>query len=498
MLMRCTQADHLNQQIIGVCIDSKCQYQRPYCNSCLPIHGQHLNKLTSLELLDEWISKRVLIVQNVEQIAQACKLEIDSLLNKFVNLYNINMVQLPKLGLSQIDNIIKGLSLVELWEKTLLNQFQQSIQQIKQIIKEILENQQLQTNLSSTYNKQVSKSFVIKEQICEQRINLNLIKPNLKPFTFEVMNQNSIKQEEKCFAIAINKDNSILLAGCDRYIKVFDFKQGKLNQLQLLSDHLNWVSTLNFMKKSNHFVSGSGDKSIIIWQMNDNNYWICQHKLKGHFDDITTIQLNNNENLIISGSYDSSINFWNKQNGWLCQQTIKDHTDYVYQLSLNEKEDKLISCSADSLMLVIEYSQKDQIWTVIQKIKVEQYGYRLSFLDDNQFAFQPMNQQQMYLYERISSNQQFIKTKQISVKSASKNCANLFPQQYLKSKCLIVSKNGQNINLIQKKENGDFINKQNILIGHNQIFGSLSDDGEYLITWDGKSKEIKIRKCHQI
>ncbi|CAD8178047.1 unnamed protein product [Paramecium pentaurelia] len=218
--MRCTQADHLNQQIIGVCIDSQCQQQRTYCNFCLASH-------------DDWIRKRVLIAQNVEQKAQECKLALDSQLNKFINLYNINLVQLPKLGLSQIDQLIKGLNLIELWEKTLLNQFLQSIEQIKQIVKEILENQKKQTNLNQTDNLQILKPFEIKEQIFEQQINPNLIKPNLRPFTFELMNQNTIKQEVGCYAIAINKDNSIVLAGCGMQIKVFDLKQGKLNESQL-------------------------------------------------------------------------------------------------------------------------------------------------------------------------------------------------------------------------------------------------------------------------
>ncbi|CAD8204831.1 unnamed protein product [Paramecium pentaurelia] len=321
---------------------------------------------------------------------------------------------------------------------------------------------------------------------------------NLKKFTFELMNQNSIKQQEQCYAIAINKDNSIVIAGCDKQIKVFDLKQGILNESQLLSNHQDFVCTLNFMKKSNHFVSGSRDKSIIIWQMNQNNQWNCQHKLEGHSNAIDNLLLNNNEDLIISGSYDSSIKFWNQQNGWFCQQTIIDHSEYFFQLSLNEKQDKLISCSADKQILVIEYSQMHQIWNVIQKIKLEQFGYRLCFINDNQFTFQPYGQEQMNVYELNSSNQQFVKVKQITVISSSNSCINLFPQQYLKCKCLLVNKNGLNINFIRKKENGDFVTEQTIQFDHHYIFGQLSDDGEYLITWDFASKEIKTRKYREL
>ncbi|CAD8135856.1 unnamed protein product [Paramecium pentaurelia] len=498
MIIRCTQADHLNQQIIGVCIDGICQYQRPYCNFCLPNHGQHLNNLTSLELLEGWINKRVLIAHNIQQKAQECKLAIDSLLNKFINILNINIVQLSTFGLSQIDNIIKSLCLIESCEKTLTNQLQQSIDQINLIVKVNLEGKKKQTNSSSSDNLLIQKNFEIKELIFEKQKHLNIQKQKLQPFTFEILNQNTIRQGQYCFAIAINKDNSIVLAGCDKNIKVFEFKQGKLNQIQVLSEHQLNVLTLNFMKKSNNFISASEDKQIIIWQINQNNQWIIQQRLNGHSGQINSLLLKNDEDVIISGSSDLSIKFWNKSNGWLCQQTIKNHTESIYQLSLNQMQNKLISCSRDSQIIVMEYSQKDCIWSVMQTIKVYQYGYRLCFINDNQFTFQPIYQEQMHVFEMNSCNKQFFKTKEITVKSGSNSCDYLFPQQYIKSKCLLVNKNGQNINLIRKKENGDFMIEQTIQFGHHYIFGQLSENGEYLITWDSKSKEIQIRKYKEL
>ncbi|CAD8119471.1 unnamed protein product [Paramecium primaurelia] len=86
----------------------------------------------------------------------------------------------------------------------------------------------------------------------------------------------------------------------------------------------------------------------------------------------------------------------------------------------------------------MEYSEKDQIWNVIQKIKVLRQGYRLCFINDNQFTFQPWNYEQMHIYDLNSSNKEFVKTNEIIVKSGSTNCDYLFPQQYLKSKCLLI------------------------------------------------------------
>ncbi|CAD8178045.1 unnamed protein product [Paramecium pentaurelia] len=126
----------------------------------------------------------------------------------------------------------------------------------------------------------------------------------------------------------------------------------------------------------------------------------------------------------------------------------------------------ILIMSIHQVLNIIEYSQNDQKWNVIQKIKVEQHGRRLSFINDNQFTFQPYIQEQMHVYQINSRNQQFFKSKQITVKSGSLCCINQFSQQYSKCKCLLVNKNGYHINLIRKLENGDFVTEQTIQFDH--------------------------------
>ncbi|CAD8059474.1 unnamed protein product [Paramecium primaurelia] len=322
------------------------------------------------------------------------------------------------------------------------------------------------------------------------------LKPNLNSFTFELMN--SIKQNTSIYAIAFSKDNSIVLTGSEKDIKVFKHNQGILNQIQLLIEHKQYVYTLIFMNNTNNFVSGSYDHTIIIWQLIENNYWKCQQKLKDHSSQILCLIVNNTDDLIISGSGDKKIKFWTNQNYWFCLQSITDHTDYVYSLSLNEKQNKLLSCSADSKKIVIELQKSDRKWYVIQKIEVEQYGYRLCFINDNQFIFQPYCKEYTYVYEMDKNTRQFMKTKEIAVKCGQSSDYYLFPQQYLKSKSLLVNKNARNINIIQKKDNGDFIINQPIEFDTYYFYGQLSNDGEYLIVWDDKLKEIQIRKRKEL
>ncbi|CAD8081455.1 unnamed protein product [Paramecium primaurelia] len=383
-----------------------------------------------------------------------------------------------------------------------VNKSEQKQTEVIQSLKQQVENQKEERkkeqrdyleiiNTKNSEIKQLNEKQIIEENYIQK---IKQVQDSNK-FTFELMEQNSIKVDNYCYAFAFNKDQSIVLAGCQKDIKVFENQQGKLNQVQLLSKHTNQVFTLNFMKKTNNFVSGSSDNSIIIWQVIANNQWNCQQILNGHSNWIFCLLLNNTDDLIISGSVDKTIKFWMKQNQWICQQTINDHAEQVYSLSLNEQQNKLISCSLDSQILIIEQSKLDKQWSVIQKIIVDQYGQRLCFINDNLFTFQPYCKDQMYIYEMDTNNKQYNKIKEIAVKCDSSYCDCLFPQQYRKSKCLLVNKNGKNVNLMRKKQNGDFIIQQSIQFGHQHIYGQLSDDGEYLITWDLGSKEIQIRKC---
>ncbi|CAD8215097.1 unnamed protein product [Paramecium octaurelia] len=186
--------------------------------------------------------------------------------------------------------------------------------------------QDIQSVIKLNTNNQIKP----KEQSLNQTNQLNL-----KPFTYQLIPKYSISQTESCCTIAINEDCSILLAGCESQIKVFEFKLGITKQTQNLNEHVYCVNNLNFMKKSNQFFSGSYDNSIILWEFNQNKQWISQYKLNGHTSYIDCLILNNNEDLIVSGSGDKTIKFWMKRDEWQCYQTNKNHSDSVFGLSIN-------------------------------------------------------------------------------------------------------------------------------------------------------------------
>ncbi|CAD8108898.1 unnamed protein product [Paramecium primaurelia] len=272
--------------------------------------------------------------------------------------------------------------------------------------------------------------------------------------------------------------------------------QGIIKQIQTLNQHKDFVKTLNFMQKSKQFISGSFDKSIIIWKYNQNRQWSCQQILNEHNDSIYCLVINTNEDLIISGSRDNTIKFWIYKNQWFHQQTIQDHCQSIYALSLNQQQNRVVSCGYDQYILIIEQSEQNKEWKLIQKITIEQFGYRVCFIDNNMFAFSQNNQEQISIFEMSNNNKQFIKTKDIPIKSGL-DFYSSFPQLYINSKCILVSKNGEYVNLIRKIQNGEFLTEQSIHIGISSLFGTMSNDGEYLVTWDEKSMQIQIRRYQE-
>ncbi|CAD8149834.1 unnamed protein product [Paramecium octaurelia] len=496
MQMRCISADHRNQSIIGVCIDITCPNLRPYCTYCLPLHAKHLHMLAPLDVINEWVQERILQVHNVQNNIQEFKGSLESLLKQFSTYHNFTIDQIPNLGISQFDNLVRGLGSVEECEKILFRQLDQSIQQVKQIVIQIQNKFKNKTNINKIENTQIlhnkNDQFIL-----EQTKNIDKLKPNLSPIAYKLMNKNSIKQLEVCIAVAVNKDCSIVAVGCQKLIKLYEFKQGMLEWIQLLNLHQEEVNTLYFMKKSNQLISGDHSGAILIWSSDNNNQWIQSQTLKQHNGRINCLIMNNNEDTIISSSNDQTIKFWMKQSEWICQQTITDHKHFVLQLSLNEKQNKVISCGWDQLILVIEYSEQNKQWMVIQTIQVDCQGSRLCFINDNLFAFQPKKSNLMYIYEMNNGSKQFTQTKKLTVNQGDDDYV-LFPLQYINSKQLLVSKHHKYINLLRKTDNDDeFKVEQSIQFNSQMLFGQMSDDGEYLITWDNASKEIQIRRSIQ-
>ncbi|CAD8151263.1 unnamed protein product [Paramecium octaurelia] len=373
-------------------------------------------------------------------------------------------------------------------------------QLITSTVKSFVPNQKLNQKKIDV-ESQIQQSFSLQSQIITLQLQLHkeIILPQIfKPFTYEIVSQ--ISESSLCQAFAFNYDSSILIVGQnDGSIKVFEFNFGQLKEIQLLKKHSSKIYCLYFMQKSSSFLSAGGDQQIILWKENNQKQWQSYQKLEGHTCQVNCLIMNNQEDCIISGSYDKTIKFWVQNNQqWKCNQTISDHTGYIRCLSLNISQNTLISCDGDKLILIIS-QDNNQRWNIIQKISVERNGYSLCFVTDQMFTFQQETINIMHIYQLNIASQQFIKTEQeVDIKSNS-GCTSLFPQKFIKAKQILLNKNGRNVNLIRLHSNGQFKTEQSIENNGNccGLFGTISNDGSYLVTYESDSIQLKVRRYRE-
>ncbi|CAD8213345.1 unnamed protein product [Paramecium pentaurelia] len=207
-------------------------------------------------------------------------------------------------------------------------------------------------------------------------------------------------------------------------------------------------------------------------------------------------------------NYYNSIKFWqciNKQ--FSCTQTILEHNDCLCGLSINEQENTVISCGLYQLIIIFEQVKNNNYvsWVVKQKILVDQYGYRISFINQNIFVFQPEQiiDSKLLIYT-LNDQKLFFESNQLSITDGGISCYYFFSLIYNLKKNILINKNNNNINVIRvlkqnkQKECVEFRLEQIIELENSCIFGTLSNDGEYLVTWDETYKQIQIRQYQEM
>ncbi|CAD8196851.1 unnamed protein product [Paramecium pentaurelia] len=245
--------------------------------------------------------------------------------------------------------------------------------------------------------------------------------------------------EEKvpCYAIAINSENNLVVAGSGYNIKVIQITQDQtLNMLQLIQHHKQLVLCLSFFSKnlnSRSFISVAD--TIIIWDESDHQ-WNIQTCLKIEYDisQVKSLVIHPEEDLIIFGSQ-QTIQFWFQnldtepdkiQNKWICKPF--DNRD-TFGLSINQKGDKLVSCNIGQEILVLEGSSTTQ-WKVMEKISTNTYGLRLCFITNDIIAFQERGSRPHEFLQFYSLNSKE-KLTQSNVKGGYQACNSLFPLSYV-------------------------------------------------------------------
>ncbi|CAD8101544.1 unnamed protein product [Paramecium primaurelia] len=321
-------------------------------------------------------------------------------------------------------------------------------------------------------------------------------------FSYELQSK-PFYQLQLCLAIAINHNHKQLIAGDYTQIKLFQFQDGVLRLLKILNNSGD-ITTLNYFKTKQNFISGSYDALLTLWPQTNISSSKYLVKLPKCSDSINCLVIHPSEDLIICGS--NSIEFWSsyseiaQHQQWVQYQTISHENSVYLGLSLNQNGNELISCGNNNIILVMKGSNT-QKWIIIKTINVDNNGARLAYISDGIFGFQPYKSNYLQIYTSNKLSGDYNKSQDIPVKGGNESCYEYFSCIYIPQKQIILSKNGQTINIIhisstksEQEQDMQFNLLQSIQFKTQSIFGTMSDNGEYLITWDYHTGQIQVRK----
>ena len=129
---------------------------------------------------------------------------------------------------------------------------------------------------------------------------------------------------------------------------VEEFLKKQVSVLKTLEGHSSYVSSVAYSPDGTKIISGSGDKTIKIWDANTGQ---CLQTLEGHSERVYSVAYSPDGTKIISGSLDNTVKIWGANTG-KCFQTLEGHSDWVLSVVYSPDGTKIISGSADKTIKI--------------------------------------------------------------------------------------------------------------------------------------------------
>ncbi|KAJ2911361.1 hypothetical protein MD484_g9053, partial [Candolleomyces efflorescens] len=144
-----------------------------------------------------------------------------------------------------------------------------------------------------------------------------------------------------------------------------DFLQqctSEVNCLFELEGHLRLVSSVFISPNGERIVSGSCDKTIRIWDMEEGEQ--VGSSLRGHDDWIRSVAISPNGELIVSGSDDRTIRVWDAKTGTQVGESLQGHESWVQPVAFSHDGKRIVSGSSDGTIRTWE-EVEERRWTQV-------------------------------------------------------------------------------------------------------------------------------------
>ncbi|KAJ6817044.1 pre-mRNA-processing factor 19 [Iris pallida] len=105
----------------------------------------------------------------------------------------------------------------------------------------------------------------------------------------------------------------IATGGVDSNAVLFDRSSGQI--LCTLTGHSKKVTSVKFVPRDDLFVTGSGDKTVRVWQGNEDGGYDCRHVLKDHTAEVQAVTVHATNKYFVTASMDNTWCFYDLTTG---------------------------------------------------------------------------------------------------------------------------------------------------------------------------------------
>ncbi|KAH7410673.1 vegetative incompatibility protein HET-E-1 [Cadophora sp. MPI-SDFR-AT-0126] len=143
-------------------------------------------------------------------------------------------------------------------------------------------------------------------------------------------------------SVAFSRDGQRVVSGSgDKTVRLWNTATSALQQT--LEGHSARVSSVAFSRDGQRVVSGSWDKTARLW---DAATGALQQTLEGHSGGVSSVAFSQDGQRVVSGSNDKTIRLWDAATGAL-QQTLEGHSDGVWSVAFSPDSQRVVSGSDD-------------------------------------------------------------------------------------------------------------------------------------------------------
>lgn len=149
-------------------------------------------------------------------------------------------------------------------------------------------------------------------------------------------------------SVCFSPDGKLLATGAeDKLIRIWDLATKRI--IKILRGHEQDIYSLDFFPDGDRLVSGSGDRTVRIWDLRSSQ---CSLTLSIE-DGVTTVAVSPNGKLIAAGSLDKTVRVWDSSTGFLVErldsgnESGNGHQDSVYSVAFSSNGSQIASGSLD-------------------------------------------------------------------------------------------------------------------------------------------------------